>query len=102
MNSATINTNNYDKYTKNGLLSIINSMKKKEIFTMMNDYNTQNGNIIDKVIEKNNSIIKKEKITIQKKNLAQRNLEIFDILAFSSSQRFIFDFVKNNSTFFFC
>ena len=75
MNSATINTNNYDKYTKNDLLSIINSMKKKEIFTMMNDYNTQNGNIIDKVIEKNNSIIKKEKITIQKKNLNKLYLQ---------------------------
>ena len=75
MNSANINTNNYDKYTKNDLLSIINSMKKKEIFTMMNDYNTQNGNIIDKVIEKNNSIIKKEKITIQKKNLNKLYLQ---------------------------
>ena len=75
MNSATINTNNYDKYTKNDLLSIINSMKKKDIFTIMNDYNTQNGNIIDKVIEKNNSIIKKEKITIQKKNLNKLYLQ---------------------------
>ena len=74
MNSATINTNNYDKYTKNDLLSIINSMKKKEIFTMMNDYNTQNGNI-DKIIEKNNSNIKKEKITIQKKNLNKLYLQ---------------------------
>ena len=76
MNTNTnINTNNYDKYTKNDLLSIINSMKKKEIFTMMNDYNTQNGNIIYKVIEKNNSIIKKEKITIQKKNLNKLYLQ---------------------------
>ena len=76
MNTNTnINTNNYDKYTKNDLISIINSMKKKEIFTMMNSYNTQNGNIIDKVIEKNNSIIKKEKITIQKKNLNKLYLQ---------------------------
>ena len=74
MNSANINTNNYDKYTKNDLLSIINSMKKKEIFTMMNSYNTQNGNI-DKIIEKNNSNIKKEKITIQKKNLNKLYLQ---------------------------
>jgi hypothetical protein len=75
MNSANINTNNYDKYTKNDLISIINSMKKKEIFTMMNNYNTQNGHIIDKVIEKNNSNIKKEKITIQKKNLNKLYLQ---------------------------
>ncbi len=75
MNSANINTNNYDKYTKNDLLSIINNMKKKEIFTMMNDYNKQNGNVIDKVIEKNNSIIKKEKIIIQKKNLNKLYLQ---------------------------
>jgi hypothetical protein len=75
MNSANINTNNYDKYTKNDLISIINSMKKKEIFTMMNNYNTQNGNIIDKVIEKNNSNIKKEKIIIQKKNLNKLYLQ---------------------------
>ena len=75
MNSANINTNNYDKYTKNDLLTIINSMKKKDIFTMMNNYNTQNGKIIDKVIEKNNSNIKKEKITIQKKNLNKLYLQ---------------------------
>ena len=75
MNTNTnINTNNYDKYTKNDLISIINSMKKKEIFTMMNSYNTQNGNI-DKIIEKNNSNIKKEKITIQKKNLNKLYLQ---------------------------
>ena len=73
--NTNLNTNNYDKYTKNDLISIINSMKKKEIFTMMNSYNTQNGNIIDKVIEKNNSIIKKEKITIQKKNLNKLYLQ---------------------------
>ena len=44
MNSmnTNINTNNYDKYTKNDLLTIINSMKKKDIFTMMNKYNKQN------------------------------------------------------------
>ena len=77
MNSmnTNINTNNYDKYTKNDLLTIINSMKKKDIFTMMNNYNTQNGKIIDKVIEKNNSNIKKEKITIQKKNLNKLYLQ---------------------------
>jgi hypothetical protein len=75
MNSANINTNNYDKYTKNDLISIINSMKKKEIFSMMNNYNTQNGHIIDKVIEKNNSNIKKEKIIIQKKNLNKLYLQ---------------------------
>ena len=75
MTSTNINTNNYDKYTKNDLLSIINSMKKKEIFTMMNNYNTQNGNIIDKVIEKNNSSIKKEKINIKKKNLNKLYLQ---------------------------
>ena len=69
MNSSNLNTNNYDKYTKNDLLSIINNMKKKEIFTMMNNYNIENGNIIDKVIEKNTSEIKKEKIIIKKKNL---------------------------------
>ena len=76
MNSinTNINTNNYDKFTKNDLISIINSMKKKEIFTMMNSYNTQNGNI-DKIIEKNNSNIKKEKITIQKKNLNKLYLQ---------------------------
>ena len=73
--NTNINTNNYDKYTKNDLISIINSMKKKEIFTMMNNYNTQNGKIIDKVIEKNNSNIKKEKITIQKKNLNKLYLQ---------------------------
>ena len=72
--NTNINTNNYDKYTKNDLISIINSMKKKEIFTMMNSYNTQNGNI-DKIIEKNNSNIKKEKITIQKKNLNKLYLQ---------------------------
>ena len=76
MNSAnSANINNYDKYTKNDLISIINSMKKKEIFTIMNNYNTQNGHIIDKVIEKNNSNIKKEKITIQKKNLNKLYLQ---------------------------
>jgi len=75
MTSTNINTNNYDKYTKNDLLSIINNMKKKEIFTMMNDYNTQNENIIDKVIKKNNSKIKKEKITNQKKNLNKLYLQ---------------------------
>ena len=73
--NTNINTNNYDKYTKNDLLTIINSMKKKDIFTMMNNYNTQNGKIIDKVIEKNNSNIKKEKITIQKKNLNKLYLQ---------------------------
>ncbi len=73
--NTNINTNNYDKYTKNDLISIINSMKKKEIFTMMNSYNTQNGHIIDKVIEKNNSNIKKEKIIIQKKNLNKLYLQ---------------------------
>ena len=75
MNTANLNTNNYDKYTKNDLISIINSMKKKEIFSMMNNYNTQNGHIIDKVIEKNNSNIKKEKIIIQKKNLNKLYLQ---------------------------
>ena len=73
--NTNINTNNYDKYTKNDLISIINSMKKKEIFTMMNNYNTQNENVINKVIEKNNSIIKKEKIIIQKKNLNKLYLQ---------------------------
>ena len=73
--NSNINVDNYDKYTKNDLISIINSMKKKEIFTMMNNYNTQNGKIIDKVIEKNNSNIKKEKITIQKKNLNKLYLQ---------------------------
>jgi hypothetical protein len=73
--NSNINTDNYDKYTKNDLISIINSMKKKEIFTMMNNYNTQNGKIIDKVIEKNNFNIKKEKITIQKKNLNKLYLQ---------------------------
>lgn len=80
MNSTNINTKNYDKYTKNDLLSIINSMKKKEIFTMMNNYNTQNGNIIDKVIEKNNSsAIKKEPI-ILKKNINLNKLHIKNVM----------------------
>jgi len=74
MNSPNINSTNYNKYSKNNLLSIINNMKKKEIFTMMNNYNTQNGNIIDKVIEKNTSNIKKEKIIIKKKNLNKLHL----------------------------
>ena len=67
MNSTNINSTNYNKYSKNDLLSIINNMKKKEIFTMMNNYNTQNGNIIDKVIEKNTSNIKKKKLLLKKK-----------------------------------
>jgi len=74
MNSPNINSTNYNKYSKNNLLSIINNMKKKEIFTMMNNYNTQNGNIIDKVIEKNTSNIKKKKIIIKKKNLNKLHL----------------------------
>jgi len=74
MNSTNINSTNYNKYSKNDLLSIINNMKKKEIFTMMNNYNTQNGNIIDKVIEKNMSNIKKETIVIKKKNLNKLHL----------------------------
>jgi len=74
MNSTNINSTNYNKYSKNDLLSIINNMKKKEIFTMMNNYNTQNGNIIDKVIEKNTSNIKKETIVIKKKNLNKLHL----------------------------
>jgi len=75
MNYININNNNYDKYKKNDLISIINNMKKKEIFTMMNEYNIQNENIIDKVIEKNNYVIKKKKIIVKKKNLNKLYLQ---------------------------
>ena len=50
-------------------------MNMFEDFAKINISGNNNGNIIDKVIEKNNSIIKKEKITIQKKNLNKLYLQ---------------------------
>tara|TARA_B110000037_G_scaffold87076_1_gene103196 strand:+ start:52 stop:369 length:318 start_codon:yes stop_codon:yes gene_type:complete len=93
-----MNSNIYDKHSKTNLLSIISNMKKKDISNMMDIYNDQYTNIIDKAIEKNKSNIDKsninnsnsiyknkdisykpniteEPITITKSNLLNRNLK---------------------------
>ena len=69
MNS--LNSNNkskYNKYTKDDLLGIINNMKKNEIVSMLENFNS-NNNIIDEVIEKNTNLITKKKIVIDKNKL---------------------------------